>query len=631
MKPIEISIVIPVFNEERNLRELFKRLVDTLDPLGRRYEIIFTNDGSKDGSLRLLTAFYHLRSDIVTVIDLNGNFGQHTAIIAGFEKARGEIAITLDADLQNPPEEIPKLIAKMDEGHDVVGAFRTDRKDSFGRRMCSRLMNWVRECATGMHMTDQGCMLRAYKRNIYRAVAGSQERALFIPALAFSYASNPTEVEVEHSERLNGKSNYSYYSLIRLNFDLITGFTLLPLQLFTLFGFAISGLSALLVVYMAGRRLIIGPEVEGVFTLFAILFFLVSVAITGIGLVGEYVGRAFQAAQNRPRYLTKEILEIQDREPRVIFFGYSEMGYVALQKLIEKKVNVVGVFTHDDDPDENKWFRSVGQLAEANKLPLYKARSLKSESWTDQIKDLKPDLILSFYYRRLIPQAILDLPTLGAYNMHGSYLPKFRGKAPVNWAVLKGETRTGATLHARVMEPDAGDIVDQEEVLIGSNDSAIEVMKNVQGAAMSILDRQLDPLLSGTAELTPQNHDQATYFGGRKPEDGLIDWNRNAIDIHNLIRAVSRPYPGAFVEIDSARLVVWRSSVIRASKEHGFEPGRIVSTDTLTVSTLKGQLELIDYEWRPVDQNEKIFMIPTLEVGDPLFHPETLKINKSNV
>ncbi|MEI7730837.1 MAG: glycosyltransferase [Verrucomicrobiota bacterium] len=309
MSAIQLSVVIPVFNEEANLRPLFERLTKVMDALNKPWEVIFTNDGSSDRSMELLREFHRLRPAQVRVIDFNGNFGQHTAIMAAFERVRGEIIITLDADLQNPPEEIPKLLAKMDEGYDAVGGCRTKRKDSFMRKSSSRLINYVREVTTDIRMTDQGCMLRAYRRPVVKAIVQTGERSLFIPALAYKFAGRSGEVEVNHDERAAGESKYSYYKLIRLNFDLITGFTLVPLQLFTLFGFVVSGLSAILVLYMAYRRIFMGPELEGGFTLFAIMFFMVSVAITGIGLIGEYVGRTYQMVMRRPRYVTRQVLE----------------------------------------------------------------------------------------------------------------------------------------------------------------------------------------------------------------------------------------------------------------------------------------------------------------------------------
>ncbi|MCE9650778.1 MAG: glycosyltransferase [Parvibaculum sp.] len=305
----EISIVIPVYNESANLPLLFERLTAVADKMGRRVEIVFTDDGSKDNSLAILKTFVEKRPDLIRVVEFDRNYGQHMAVMAGFETARGEIIVTLDADLQNPPEEIPKLIAEMDAGHDVVGSYRRDRQDSVFRTLPSRLVNLVRERITGIKMRDQGCMLRAYRRNIVRIIVESGETSTFIPALAQFYAERPAEVEVEHAARHAGTSNYNLYKLIRLNFDLMTGFSLVPLQLFTMVGMGVSGASLLLVVYMLLRRIFIGPEVEGIFTLFAILFFLLGVVITGLGIVGEYVGRIYQQVRARARFRIRTIHE----------------------------------------------------------------------------------------------------------------------------------------------------------------------------------------------------------------------------------------------------------------------------------------------------------------------------------
>ena len=306
---LSLSVVIPVFNEQGNLPTLFARLYPVLDALGRSYEIIFTNDGSADLSSELLAAQHTARPDVTRVIEFNANYGQHMAIMAAFERVRGEIIITLDADLQNPPEEIPALLAKTDEGYDCVGGARQNRQDSAFRRYISKLVNWVRRHMTQIEMTDQGCMLRAYSRGVVDGIVRSGAVNTFIPALAYSLAQRPTEIPVAHEERHSGASNYSVYKLIRLNFDLITYFTTAPLQLFTIFAMLCSACSFMMVIVLGVRRLVIGPEEGGIFTLFGILFFLISVCMVGIGLIGEYMGRTYQVVRNRARYHVHHILE----------------------------------------------------------------------------------------------------------------------------------------------------------------------------------------------------------------------------------------------------------------------------------------------------------------------------------
>ena len=308
----KVSVVIPVYNEEAVLPALFARLYPALDALGESYEVIFVNDGSSDRSAALLRGQFELRSDVTRVILFNGNFGQHLAIMAGFEATRGERVVTLDADLQNPPEEIAKLLAKMDEGYDYVGSVRSARQDTAFRRSASRMMNAIRERITRIRMTDQGCMLRAYSRDIVAAINRCREVNTFIPALAYTFAQRPTEIEVAHEERAAGDSKYSLYSLVRLNFDLVTGFSAMPLQLFSLSGIAIALLSLTFVIFLAIRRVAVGPEAEGVFTLFGIAFFLIGITLFGIGLLGEYVGRIYEQVRQRPRYLVQAVLERND-------------------------------------------------------------------------------------------------------------------------------------------------------------------------------------------------------------------------------------------------------------------------------------------------------------------------------
>ncbi len=314
MRKPYISIVIPVYNEQDNLDALFGRLMPVMDRVGKPYEVLFTNDGSHDRSGAMLKAFHENRPEQVRVIDFNGNFGQHMAIMAAFERVRGEVIVTLDADLQNPPEEIPKLLAAIEAGHDVAGGYRKNRQDSFFRKYASKIINSIRARITNIHMKDQGCMLRAYRRHIIESIVASNETSTFIPALAYSYAASPTEVEVEHAARAAGESKYRLYDLVRLNFDLMTGFSIVPLQVFTVFGLITSVLSIVFVFFLFIRRIIVGPEAEGVFTLFAILYFLVGIGIMGLGIIGEYIGRIYKEVRHRPRFVIRTVYEKIDTQ-----------------------------------------------------------------------------------------------------------------------------------------------------------------------------------------------------------------------------------------------------------------------------------------------------------------------------
>jgi undecaprenyl-phosphate 4-deoxy-4-formamido-L-arabinose transferase len=306
-----VSVVIPVYDEEQVLPALFARLYPALDALGCSYEVLFVNDGSTDRSAALLREQFQGRPDVTRVILFNGNFGQHMAILAGFEHVRGSRVVTLDADLQNPPEEIGKLLARMDEGHDYVGSIRRLRQDVAWRRWASKAMNRMRERITHIKMTDQGCMLRAYDRPIIDAIRSSREVSTYIPALAYSFSRNPAEVEVEHEERQAGESKYSLYKLIRLNFDLVTGFSVLPLQLFSFFGIFVSLVSLGVYVAVIAKRLVMG-EGDGIWVIWdrdILQFFLTGVVLFGLGLIGEYVGRIYQQVRDRPRFLIQAILE----------------------------------------------------------------------------------------------------------------------------------------------------------------------------------------------------------------------------------------------------------------------------------------------------------------------------------
>ena len=313
MNPL-LSVVVPVYNEEKGLPALFERLYRALDDLHRPYELLFIDDGSRDRSLELLRQQFARRPECTRVVAFAANAGQHMAILAGFELSRGQYLITLDADLQNPPEEIARLLAELESGADYVGTIRRNRQDSWWRRTASRFLNHLRERTTRIRISDQGCMLRGYGRPVVDAVNQCRETNTFVPALAYLYARRPVEIEVAHEERRQGESKYSLYQLIRLNFDLMTGFSLAPLQFFTVSGMLIAFASLCFVAFLAIRRLISGPEAEGVFTLFGIVFFLIGVLLFGLGVIGEYVGRVYEQVRQRPRFVIAAILQQDDRQ-----------------------------------------------------------------------------------------------------------------------------------------------------------------------------------------------------------------------------------------------------------------------------------------------------------------------------
>jgi undecaprenyl-phosphate 4-deoxy-4-formamido-L-arabinose transferase len=305
----KVSVVVPVYNEEANIPELVPRLFAVLDALDRPSEVICVDDGSRDRSLDVLRGFVDRYPDRLRVVELSRNFGQHPAILAGFALASGDVIVTIDADLQNPPEEIPKLLALADQGFDVVGGVREVRRDSLFRRAASRIVNRVTTTITGIRMTDYGCMLRAYSREVIDLINRCEESSTFIPALAQTFSRRPAEVSVRHAERRAGASKYSIYRLLRLNFDLMTGFSVVPLQIFTLFGFLTASGGLVLGVYLLVRRFILlrASEADGVFTLFALAFVVMGVLMAGLGIVGEYVGRIYQEVRGRPRYLVRRV------------------------------------------------------------------------------------------------------------------------------------------------------------------------------------------------------------------------------------------------------------------------------------------------------------------------------------
>jgi len=301
-----LSVVIPVYNEEDNLVELHARLAATLNATGWSWEVIYVDDGSRDRSWEILENLHRQDRQHVRLVRFNRNYGQHMAVFAGFERVRGKVIVTLDADLQNPPEDVPKLVKKLEEGYDVVGGWRQQRRDSWWRKLPSWVVNRITSRVVGVDLKDYGCMLRAYTRQVVEAMNQCQETSSFIPALANTFAREVVEIPVGHAERAGGRSKYSLLGLIRLHFDLMTGFSVLPIQFVSLLGSLVALVGLGFGLFLFIRRLIVGPEVEGVFTLFAILFVFVGLQILGVGLMGEYVGRIYREVRRRPRFVISE-------------------------------------------------------------------------------------------------------------------------------------------------------------------------------------------------------------------------------------------------------------------------------------------------------------------------------------
>ncbi|HBF43697.1 MAG TPA: undecaprenyl-phosphate 4-deoxy-4-formamido-L-arabinose transferase [Desulfobacteraceae bacterium] len=306
----KISVVIPVFNEEGNLKELIERCLDVCEKMEMPFEIILVDDGSIDSSTEIITDAAKQNPGKIVGVLLNRNYGQHAAIIAGFGESKGDIIITLDADLQNPPEEIPKLIHKIKEGFDVIGSVRVPRSDTLFRRVASFIINKATQKATGVIMHDYGCMLRAYRRNIVKAMLECKEHSTFIPSLANSFARDTAEIEVLHGKRSKGNSKYGLWRLINLQFDLLTSITTFPLRLLSVLGGIISAIGIAFGLFLFVMRLVYGPEwaAEGVFTLFAVLFVFIGAQFIGMGLLGEYIGRIYHDVRARPRYFVQQVV-----------------------------------------------------------------------------------------------------------------------------------------------------------------------------------------------------------------------------------------------------------------------------------------------------------------------------------
>ena len=306
----KVSVVIPVYNEQDSLPELIRRTDAACATLNRDYEILLVDDGSSDDSARMLVEAAEAPESHIVAVLLNRNYGQHSAIMAGFSHVTGDLIITLDADLQNPPEEIPRLVEKADEGYDVVGTVRQNRQDSVFRKTASKMINRLIQRTTGKAMGDYGCMLRAYRRHIVDAMLNCHERSTFIPILANTFARRAVEIPVLHAEREFGDSKYSFMRLINLMYDLVTCLTTTPLRLLSVVGSVIAVLGFAFSILLVVLRLVLGPEWagDGVFMLFAILFTFIGAQFIGMGLLGEYIGRIYNDVRARPRYFIQRVV-----------------------------------------------------------------------------------------------------------------------------------------------------------------------------------------------------------------------------------------------------------------------------------------------------------------------------------
>lgn len=319
VRPLGVSIVAPVFNEASVLPQFLERTLAAAHELDREWELILIDDGSSDSSREMIEAAALEHPGRVVGVILNRNYGQHAAILAGFAQSRGDVVVTIDADLQNPPEEIQHLLAQTDAGHDVIGSIRRDRQDTFFRKLASRTINGIMRRFGGVSITDLGCMLRAYERPIVDAMLACPDRSTFIPVLALSFARSSIEIEIEHAERESGESKYGLLKLINLQFDLVTSTTTFPLRLLSLVGLVISAAGLGFGLLLLAMRLFLGSEwaAQGVFTLFAILFLFVGAQFVGMGLLGEYLGRVYSEVRGRPRYVVAEVLDRAGAAPIV--------------------------------------------------------------------------------------------------------------------------------------------------------------------------------------------------------------------------------------------------------------------------------------------------------------------------
>lgn len=281
---------------------------------------------------------------------------------------------------------------------------------------------------------------------------------------------------------------------------------------------------------------------------------------------------------------------------KAVVFAYHNMGIAGLSALFNSGFDIKAIFTHEDNPAENCWFGSVKNWAQQKNITVYTTEEISSAKWIEKIAAVNPDIIFSFYYRKMICREILDMPKVGAFNLHGSYLPDYRGRCPVNWVLVKGEKKTGVTLHYMIDKPDAGDIVGQKAVAIDLTDTAKTLYDKLCGAAKDLLDELLPLIKSGQIPRQKQDLKAGSYYGGRRPEDGRIDWEKSASEIYNLVRGVTRPYPGAFaLMVNEEKIIIWWAESQECNNSAVAGDVEISSQDVL-VQTGKNAIKLLEIE-----------------------------------
>jgi undecaprenyl-phosphate 4-deoxy-4-formamido-L-arabinose transferase len=556
----KLSIVVPVYNEEKILEEFAGSIRAVLEEAALSFEIIFVDDGSRDRSWSIITGLCAQYGSIKGV-KLSSNVGQHNAIMAGFSHVEGQFIITIDADLQDSPTVLPLIYKRLEVGFDIVGCKRMVRKDSVLRKWLSWLMHFtIRHFSrlgrtSSLGFSDFGCMLRGYRRWVVDRILESGGKSIYIPTFAATIGGKFCEIEIEHESRRKGRSRYGLRGLLDLYFDMITDISLFPIQLISIAGIALSFVGFILGIIIFIRRIFIGPEVEGVFTLFAFLFIFAGVLLVSVGLIGEYVGRIYREVNRAPRFIVRERAGFQ-QDLRIGVFAYSEVGYVCLRQLVEVGENVVFVVTHKDRKDEHIWFSSVAEFAYTNNIPVFIPDDINDKKFIEAIASFAPDVIFSFYFRKIFGKALLALPPKGCINLHGSLLPQYRGRAPVNWVLINGEKETGVTLHFMTAKVDAGPIVAQQRIAIASDETALSLTRKVAASGAKLLLKLVSILHQGRPKAIAQDEEQASHFGKRTPEMGELEWSWSTQKIDNYVRALAEPFPGAFCSCRNKTCVI---------------------------------------------------------------------------